>query len=386
MTTLISLLGKSNRDPKTGYRTARYRFDGNFVREVPFFGLALTEYLKPQRLVVAGTAGSMWDVFFEHQAAPDDDVLPLIDAVKDENVTPELLAANGRHLSERLGLPVTCQLIPYARNEAEQVAILQTLADIIDEGENVVLDVTHGFRHLPMLALVAARYLSRVRRVRVEEVYYGALEMTPKDGDTPVLKLGSLLQMLDWIESLATYEKDGDYSVFTPLLEKDGMDPRQATLLQQAAFFERTGNPVKAREKLGSVFETIRSHLGPLGALFRDELSKRVGWFRNGNRTDWEQSLANAYLERKDYLRASTYLYESCITRAALAQGLDPNDFAARKEAYGKVRTQDHQELEYLRNSMAHGVRPFKDQHTRTLASQEELEKRLRQLRKSLGK
>jgi CRISPR-associated DxTHG motif protein len=29
----------------------------------------------------------------------------------------------------------------------------------------VVIDVTHGFRHLPMLALVAARYLAHVRRV-----------------------------------------------------------------------------------------------------------------------------------------------------------------------------------------------------------------------------
>jgi CRISPR-associated Csx2 family protein len=64
MSTLISFLGKGQADPQTGYRTANYRFDDGFSRRVPFFGLALAEYLKPDRLVLVGTPSSMWDVFF----------------------------------------------------------------------------------------------------------------------------------------------------------------------------------------------------------------------------------------------------------------------------------------------------------------------------------
>jgi CRISPR-associated DxTHG motif protein len=44
----------------------------------------------------------------------------------------------------------------------------------VQPGEHLSIDVTHGFRHLPMLALVAARYLGRVVGVKVEELYYGA--------------------------------------------------------------------------------------------------------------------------------------------------------------------------------------------------------------------
>lgn len=384
MTTLVSLLGKGINDPVTGYRTARYRFDDGFVREAPFFGLALAEYIRPQRLVLAGTAGSMWDVFLEQQEATDETVLQLMEAVQEEAVTQELLTASEGHLSERLGLPVTCLLIPYARDEGEQVAILQTLATVIAEREKVVLDVTHGFRHLPMLALVAARFLAHVRQVEVEELYYGALEMTPKGGETPVLRLGSMLHMLDWVESLATYEKDGDYSVFAPLLQRDGMDSKQAALLQQAAFFERTGNPVQASQKLRSVFESVSQHAGALGSLFRDTLTRRISWFRKGNRADWEQALGDAYLERRDYLRAATYLYESRITRATLQRGLDSNDFMARKDAFALERNEDSKELEYLRNSMAHGIRPYGKYTAQHLQSQEALEKKLRQLRMSL--
>jgi len=79
--TLISFLGKGKADPHTGYRTATYRFDAGFSRRVPFLGMALTEYLQPDRLVLVGTAGSMWDVFFERQGADDDAMLHLMAAV-----------------------------------------------------------------------------------------------------------------------------------------------------------------------------------------------------------------------------------------------------------------------------------------------------------------
>ena len=71
MTTLISFLGKQQK----GYRTATYRFDAGFVREVPFFGMALAEYLKPDRLILLGTSGSMWDVFFERESKDIDESL-----------------------------------------------------------------------------------------------------------------------------------------------------------------------------------------------------------------------------------------------------------------------------------------------------------------------
>lgn len=386
MTTLISFLGKGRVDPTTGYRRARYHFDDGFSREVPFFGMALMEYLRPDRLILVGTAGSMWDVFFEHQGADDETVLPLIDAVGEERVTDDLLRQNEAQLNRKIGVPVSCLLIPYARNNAEQANILHALSGAVQHGEVVDLDVTHGFRHLPMLALVAARFLSHVRQVAVRELYYGALEMTPSGGETPVLRLSGLLKMLDWVEALASYEKDGDYGPFAALLGQDGMDPQRASLLSKAAFFERTSNPVKSREKLSSVFESVAAHEGTLGSLFRDELTERIRWYRGSNRAEWELSLADAYLERKDYLRASIYLYESFITRAANKHKLDPHDFDQRKEAYEneKKTRPEVRQLEYLRNALAHGVRPKDDKHTQLISDQEKLEDILRKFRKTL--
>ena len=208
MTTLISFLGKG--DNKKGYRSATYRFDDSSTNTVSYFGLALANYLKPERLIIIGTAGSMWDVFFEQQGAPDDDILALIDAVHESRVELDMLTAQEERLKEKFGFPVICSLIPYARSNKEQSIILSTLAKLVQDNETVAIDVTHGFRHLPMLALVAARYLTHIKNVRIDGLYYGALDMIEAN-ETPVLRLDGMLQMLDWVESLATYEKDEVY-------------------------------------------------------------------------------------------------------------------------------------------------------------------------------
>lgn len=387
MTTLISFLGKGQH-PKTGYKEASYRFDDGVSRRVPFFGLALADYLKPRRLILVGTAGSMWDVFFEHQSARDDDVLPLIDAVREERVDEDLLVANQEHLTRKVGIPVSCLLISYARNSAEQLDILQKLGTTVPTGESVTIDVTHGFRHLPMLALVAARYLTHARSIKVDELYYGALEMTPseKDSDTPVLKLGGMLQMLDWVEALATYEKDGDYGVFASLLEQDGMDAKHARQLDQAAFLERASNPVGSKQILTSVFKSIDTHAGALGRLFRSELSQRIGWFRNGSRGDWELALADAYLERRDFLRAAIFFYEAFITRAVRHRGLDENIYQNREDTYERISSGNAQisSLKSLRNALTHGVRPSRKNISAILQDQDSLEKELKKLRREL--
>lgn len=389
MTTLISFLGKG--DPRKGYRTATYRFNADVAYTETFFGLALTNFLKPDRLILLGTPSSMWEIFFDREGVEGDAMLPLIDAVAAGNVSEHLLHLPRLQLAKRLGIRVDCQLIRYARDETEQADILRRLAAVLQPGEHLWIDVTHGFRHLPMLALVAARYLARVVRVEVEEIYYGALEMTPPapGSETPVLKLRGLLSMLDWVDALATYDKDGDYGVFAPLLVKDGMAERRAEWLATAAYSERTSNTKLAGEKLRQVFDSIETHDGPLGGLFRETLKERIGWFRGPTPHDRELSLADAYFKRSDYLRAATFLYESFVTRACYNEKCNDTDAQERDDVYDRARKQTPAvgKLKNLRNALAHGVRSHgerADESARTIANEISLRKVLKDLRNKL--
>jgi CRISPR-associated Csx2 family protein len=328
----------------------------------------------------------MWDVFFDHQHTDDDGLLALMEAVPRQAVTPEMLTIHEQRLTEKLGIPVQCLLISYARDEAEQTAILTDLAGAISKGERIVLDVTHGFRHLPMLALVAARYLQHVRGVQVQEVYYGAAEMTdPSSKQTPVLRVGAMLHMLDWVEALAVYENSGNYGVFAPLLQQDGMQADRAHMLAQAAYFERSSNPVQAKQNLSGAHAHVREHQGPMGNLFRDTLTEHIGWFRHGSRADWELALADRYLARQDYLRTITYLCEAYISRATEKFGGNVNQFEDRDQAFKEAdKNQDVWLLKHLRNAMTHGVRTDNRDAKRLLQDQQALDSKLRALRKSL--
>lgn len=387
MRVLISFLGKGRNDPRTGYQRATYRFSDTFVRDVPYFGLALREYVQPDRLVLLGTTGSMWDVFFfENETDADGAALALADSVAANRVDEAALAPLGARLGKRLGCEVHCALIPYARDAAEQARVLKILAAHVERDAEVHLDVTHGFRHQPMLALVAARYLARVKRAQVRELYYGALEMPDAGGVRPVIRLRGLLTMLDWVSALACYEKDGDYGVFERLLADDGMPAEHARLLAKAAFHERTTHSEIAKKELETAAKAVTSHDGAFGALFRDELLERIDWYRRGSRFERELALAEAYLARADYLRAAIYLLEGAITRRVWQDKGDHNDYDQRDAARKALRESDRnvQRLDRLRNALAHGVRGEDVKVRRALDDQSALDAELRAIAQAL--
>lgn len=358
MTTLISFLGVG--DKKKGYRTANYQFnDGQIFNNTQYIGLTLVEKIKPAKTIFLGTSSSMWDVFLENAGETmTDEWLGLSEAVSSNQVTQEQLEPFSSYLSEKLNTQVHCILIPFAKNEQEQIEILSVLSDHLSDNEQVVLDVTHGFRHLPMLSLVAARFLKKIKQVDVAQVYYGAFEMAGDNKQTPVLELESLLVMLDWVDGLTTFDKDGDYGVFAPLLQKEGLSESDSRLLQEAIFFERNNNSSQAKQKLSTVFNQIDDINTAIFKLFKPQLIKRLDWFKKGNRGTQEQKLAYEYLARQDYLRAVIFAQEGMISEQTIQDKKDPNSYDDREFARQALKENEQQFrfLNMIRNALAHGL------------------------------
>lgn len=379
--TLLTFLGRTPRG-NNGYRKTAYDFgDSCESQPVAFFGWALQQRIKPQRMVILGTPGSMWDHLFEGDidfgSSMEDARLELGEAVDAQQVSPAHLLALETILSERLACEVKLVLTPYCRNEREQVELLRIMAEHVHESDSVHLDVTHGFRHLPMLALLSALHLQAVKNATIQAIWYGAYN--PDTGKAPVYDLKGMLQISDWIQSLHTYQKDGDYGVFSDLLGDSGEQ------LAKAAFYERTSNPVKARETLigWTSNEERFSTDDPAVELFKDEIENRVSWYKGRERADWEQSLAYSYLEKKDYLRAAIYGMEGVISAQAF---LKVNDYDAREDARSELVSNKpgFKQLQWLRNAMAHGVKP-RDRHiAKTMGAETDLKATLKSLFKQL--
>jgi CRISPR-associated Csx2 family protein len=168
MSTLITFLGKGQQGAG-GYRKARYVFPDGSQKETAYFGLAAAESCQAQTVRILGTSGSMWDVLLLEQgdtSCHETQWDELAAAVSRDAVSQIQLSAVENLLNRQGAQCFQLRLIPYGFDDREQIDILRALTEGIDSRQNIILDITHGLRHLPMLGLLSAFYRRRTRRRR----------------------------------------------------------------------------------------------------------------------------------------------------------------------------------------------------------------------------
>lgn len=395
MQTLITFLGRVPRNQQGQYRQTVYDFeDGTRSEPVAFLGWALQQRLDVQRVVILGTSGSMWDHLFEGDLdlgdAAEVERTALMEAVEQKAVGESQLTALEPLLARQLGCEVVLQLIPYCRSDAEQAALLDDMASHIQPGDSVHIDITHGFRHLPMLGLLSALHLRQVRQARIDGIWYGAYD--PDTGHAPVHSLTGLLRIADWLNALSAYERSGDYGVFATLI---GGEIGEA--LSEASFFETVNRTGQARSRLKKALKALEQATDdPALTLFRDELRRRISWAKGDNLYQRQRQLTLEYLARHRYRDAVLDGYEAFITRLARQQGLRPDDPGDREQARNtfdsaeknvsprSTRYRRWDSLRRLRNALAHGGQPVGEEVQRALGHREAMQALLEDLFKQL--
>ncbi|MEH6577385.1 MAG: TIGR02221 family CRISPR-associated protein [Amphritea sp.] len=367
------------------YEETTYRF-GESTFTTPMISYGLVQALSPDQVVFLGTSGSAWSSLISMSDAiegADDIYLSLnekesADAISDADLT-ELAAI----LSRSLNCQAHCRVIPYLESNpvVDSAAYLQKVSETITPGDEITLDITHGLRYHPMLALVAAQYLRVTLKANIRGIYYGNHERRDIDGCSPVLSLDGMLGILDWVSALNSFDKDGDYSVFADLMAQDGVEPALCKTIQQAGYYERTSNATKAKEQL----TLLRQHQfsaenTPLTHLFDHSLRARTEWSGKQGRGNNEFRLAELYLERADYLRAALYAQEGFISKGLELNRENLNDFDSRSEYNKACDLQAYKDLRSLRNAMAHGVASSDKKTLKILQDQEVLRARLKKL------
>ena len=389
---LITILGKAQKGGD--YREANYQLDDQTYR-TSYFGLALDQHLQSDHLIILGTSGSMWDNLAQRLSI--DAVLALLEAAEEDNVTPALLAPLAQAASDKLGKPVTCDLIPYGRSEAEQIATIDHILHYYTKGDRAILDVTHGLRHLPMLIQQIANLLPTLRGTSIEGIYYGALDLT-RDDATPVLRMNGLQHISAWQNALAAYDYSGNSAALVPILNTIGISDATTRLLAQASFAEQTHNLRQYREKIQQFLAALKKEPPtPLLGLIQPTLHERLKL--DQKQSDWEHRfhLATQALHNGDYLRTALYGYEAIFERILDDNHFQHNDdYETRKNAvlrYIQSRKADwrdtkngsqhshtlydkYKKLQHIRNALTHGERG-NDYITATLNNEDKLRREL---------
>jgi hypothetical protein len=108
--------------------------------------------------------------------------------------------------------------IPMGRSEVELWQIFDQLTAQIEDGEEVVFDITNAFRSIPVLVFIAIAYLRSARHVQLKAITYGAFE-AKENNYSPVFDLSPFITLLDWTTATDKFLKTGNASELVKQLE-----------------------------------------------------------------------------------------------------------------------------------------------------------------------
>jgi CRISPR-associated Csx2 family protein len=310
------------------------------------------------KVIVLGTDGSSWDALLESttccRESVDELYVELGEAVAEERVAAGLLESLGPIVSEILDAETVCRLIPDASTADGQFNILSIIAGEIPEQAHLWMDLTHGFRHLPLLELFSALNLEETKEVQIEGLYYGMFEKSV-EGSAPVVELSFAKELNRWTRAVYALER-GQLSALIGLPGMESLtDP-----LERLVLYEQLNRTDKARNEAQRLLHILREKplSSPAGELCRPRLVEHFQWAEERTYCHRQFRSAEKAIRRRDYIHGIILLNETLITHA-LPNNVDRLNYDKRKAVVGTYcTTDDHYRLRDLRNMLAHGTRP----------------------------
>jgi len=227
---LISFLGtgifadKSRRE----YSPIHYHLDDEDLGNYSFVGAALKEHFKIDNIVLIGSVHSMWEEIYKIFTPSQDfdpDIHIEMGVYCDEANSKSPLEFPHKDVVEKsLGSESKIVLIKYGSNEQEikeNIRIILGLAQYFNKDDELVVDVTHSFRSLPIYIMQLLIFLKNVKGITVSHIYYGMFEMRNELGYAPIVDLTTILDVNDWIIGAYNFQEFGNTYKITKLLEKD---------------------------------------------------------------------------------------------------------------------------------------------------------------------
>ncbi len=122
--------------------------------------------------------------------------------------------------------------IPVGHSEEEIWQIFQTVYDSLKDNDEIIFDITHSLRSIPMLFMVLIGYARLTKNISVKAIYYGAFEILghpsevekniPEDERVaPVFDLTSFEKLIEWTEATHSFVKNGSASELASLANTD---------------------------------------------------------------------------------------------------------------------------------------------------------------------
>lgn len=320
------------------YQTVTYYF-GDKECTTNLFPEAVARIFEPEELVIFVTP--------ESKKAPKDEKKKYVNV-----------------LEERLGSVVRFEEIPEGRTEEELWAIFDKCVDVVKGESEILLDITHAFRSIPLVVFTVALYLRKVRDVKISGIIYGAYEARspyrepPKPSDrAPVFDLSLLLDLVEWMsgaealmkylnaETLSEKLKTIHKSLWREKIAEPRMLERLARKLNgfsNALLLNRPIESMKSAQELLPLLREARHEIEKWSKPFTLVVEKVEDWtgalahpepeILSAENLRKQLSLIELYIHHGLVLQAVTLAREWVVSYVCAFRGYDWLDYEKRRE------------------------------------------------------
>lgn len=248
--------------------------------------------------------------------------------------------------------------------------IFRLVCNELREGE-AVLDVTHGFRAIPIVGLMAVSFMHATRPEAVRSVYYGAFEAVPREEKVkPIWDLTPLVELMDWTSALEMYTRTGNATGLGDLTDRvhrraweygDHHESRPRSLQSVGRALRDLSSalaacrprqvPERARKALKLMEEARQeaARYAPAFEAIQDRLRDETGVFARkldeakvASVLDHQLDMIRWYVKHKQPLHAFALAREWLVTLECFRSGLSWTDKEQRAQAERALGAAEH--------------------------------------------
>lgn len=382
---LISFLGTGPLASKKEriYKTARYHIGETDLGEYSFVSAALEKHYNVDATILVGTVHSMWEEVYQWhkkdkgQSLDDDVYLEIADYCEKANYQTDLSIPHQEDIETTLGTGSKVVLVKYGITEDEVKENINTILGIerfLNKKDELIVDVTHSFRSLPIFITNLLVYLQNVseKKITISHIHYGMLEMRDELGFAPIIDLKAVLGVNDWITGAYSFSQFGNAYMISELIAKENKSA--STLLKEFSNLMNLNHLYAIKnvsQRLSSIKNASYNTLIPnlIVTPIVDEFIRR---FRIGVKEKdavFQLKVARWQLDHRKYAQAFLTLNEAIITHVCETNRIDAQDYDCREAAKDRLngrRTDQltcdqclktlYRQIKKLRNATAHAL------------------------------
>lgn len=289
-----------------------------------------------------------------------------------ENTEDETRRLKDNLLKKKFNLQILDRDIKDGKNIDEIWDIFDVIMDNIDDGDEVIFDITHSFRSIPMLALVILNYAKVIKNIKIKGIYYGAYDPSDYNNgikEFPIIDLTSLDEILEWSQAINSFTRYGNSEhikslskniLLDKLKSKDESAKEIDRLVKSLNDFTSSIDTSRGRfinnkkqsdnrnsiqraylnvqENINEVIENQNQSIKPLVPLF-SKVQERIVDFKGESNLATGIAVINWSIENNMIQQGYTALEETINTFVCLKYGLDETNKDDRDDIVSKALT-----------------------------------------------